>query len=69
MSAEETPDLTLQVEEILAFFDDPPGSPQAILVQVLIIGLLLSKYGLIKKAVVKVLLLLLTTGSEPNEVN
>ena len=23
MSAEETPDLTIQVEEILAFFDDP----------------------------------------------
>ena len=62
MSAEETPDITLQVGEILAIFDD---LHKLFWSKVLIIELLPSKYGLIKKAVVKVLLLLLTTGSEP----
>ena len=65
MPAEETPGLTPQVGEVIAIFD-----PHKLFwSKGFIIELLLSKYGLIKMAVVKVFLLLLIAVSEPNEVN
>ena len=66
MSAEESPGLTLQVGEILVMFDNPH---KLFWSKVLESELLLSRDGLIKKAVVKVLPFHLTAGSEPDEVN
>ena len=66
VSAEETPGLTLQVGEILVMFDNPH---KLFWSKVLESELLLSRDGLIKKAVVKVLPFHLTAGSEPDEVN